>query len=434
MKSHITVENKAISRNNNFNTTFENAIKAQRTLNKQNGKGSDFLGWLNLPKQDNKDLIKQIKGQVKKVNLDAIVVIGIGGSYLGARAVIEALKPHFYDKKSPEIIFAGYNLNGVYLYNLLEKLDNLDYGIIVISKSGTTTEPSITFRIILEKMMKKYSTLEIKDRIIVITDESKGVLCSLAQTNGYAKYIIPSDVGGRYSVLSPVGLLPIAFAGYDIKDLLKGAHDMAKVCDVEVHDLKDLDSNPAVKYAVLRNYFYESNYSVETLVNYNDELYYFAEWWKQLFGESEGKDHKGIFPASVNFTSDLHSLGQFIQGGSRILFETILNVEEIKKDVKIPKLDDDLDNLNYLAGKSVNYVNKIAQEATIKAHICGNVPNIIINIKEINEYFLGQLIYFFEYACAISGYMLDVNPFDQPDVETYKKNMFKMLGKPRHRK
>ncbi|MGI6717851.1 MAG: glucose-6-phosphate isomerase [Bacteroidales bacterium] len=431
MKGHITVENKGISKNNNFKTTLENAIKAQKTLKAQNGKGSVFLGWLNLPIQDNSELIKQIKNQVKKVKLDAIVVIGIGGSYLGARAVIEALKPHYFDKKAPEVIFAGYNLNGVYFYNLLDKLENLDYGVIVISKSGTTTEPSIVFRIIREKMLKKYSVLDIKDRIIVITDKSRGVLCSLAQTHDYAKYVIPDNVGGRFSVLSPVGLLPIAFAGYDIEELLKGAADMAQICDTKVSNLKDLENNPAIKYAVLRNYFYECNYVVETLVNYNDEFHYFAEWWKQLFGESEGKDGKGIFPASVNFTSDLHSLGQFIQGGKKILFETILNIEEIKKDVKIPMVDDDVDNLNYLAGKTVNYVNKVAQEATINAHICGNVPNIIININEVNEYYIGQLIYFFEYACAISAYILDVNPFDQPDVETYKKNMFKMLGKPR---
>jgi glucose-6-phosphate isomerase len=402
------------------------------SLFNKTGKGNDFLGWVDLPSQFDKDLFKKIEADAARLqkNSELFVVIGIGGSYLGARAVIEALGHQFYDlldeKKYPYIIYAGHQLSEDYLAELLEILDKKDYSLAVISKSGTTTEPAIAFRILKNHLEKKYGKEDAKQRIIAITDRQRGALKNLADREGYQTYVVPDDVGGRYSVLTPVGLLPIAMAGFDIRKIMQGAADMEDFCRKST----TIAENPVMAYVAARNALYRSGKQVEIMVNYLPNLFYLTEWWKQLYGESEGKEGKGIFPAGVGFTTDLHSMGQYIQDGLRIIFETVISVENSKNTVTVPMADDDADGLNYLAGKRIGYVNHMAEKGTVMAHVDGGVPNIRIVVPEINEYVLGQLIYFFELACGLSGYLLGVNPFDQPGVEAYKKNMFALLGKP----
>ncbi len=406
------------------------SVRHLESLNEGIGAGNDFLGWLSLPDdiQDQLERIGKTARHLRSVS-DTTVVIGIGGSYLGAKAVIEALSHSFAPLlkfKHHEILFAGQNICEDYLSDLLEILDDRNYSIIVISKSGTTTEPAIAFRILKAHLERKVGKAMAANRIIAITDSKKGALRSLAELNGYKTFVIPDNVGGRYSVLTPVGLLPVAVAGADINMLVKGAHEMELI----TRKNKDAITNPSLLYAAARNLILQTGRPVEILVGFNPKLHFFAEWWKQLFGESEGKEGKGIFPASVDFTTDLHSLGQYIQEGQRIVFETILSITDTGKKVTIPSEKDDSDQLNYLAGKRLSEVNHSAEAGTILAHNDGNVPVIRINIPELNEFFLGQLIYFFELACAVSGYILDVNPFDQPGVEAYKKNMFALLNKP----
>lgn len=400
------------------------------TLNSGTGPGNDFLGWLSLP-DDILPQIEKIEKLAKHLRLisDTTVVIGIGGSYLGARAVIEALSHTFQSvtkNKHHDIIFAGQNIDEDYLADLLEILENRNYSIVVISKSGTTTEPAIAFRLLKAHLEGKVGKPEAAERIIAITDEKKGALRSMAEVNGYETFVIPDNVGGRFSVITPVGLLPIALAGFDIRKLVNGAGSMEKL----VRKNKEVSSNPALLYAAARNLLLGAGKQIEIMVGFTPKLHYMSEWWKQLYGESEGKDGKGIFPASVDMTTDLHSLGQYIQDGQRILFETIISVKSASKKVAIPKEKDDSDQLNYLAGRRLSEVNHNAESGTILAHNDGGVPIIVINVPELNEHYLGQLIYFFEMACGISGYMLDVNPFDQPGVEAYKKNMFALLNKP----
>ncbi|HLR34127.1 MAG TPA: glucose-6-phosphate isomerase, partial [Tissierellales bacterium] len=364
---------------------------------------------------------------------NALIVIGIGGSYLGARACIEALNHSFYNqlakgkRKTPEIYYAGNNISSTYILDLLDTIEDKDISVNIISKSGTTTEPAIVFRIFKEYMEKKYGKEEAKNRIFATTDKEKGALKTLADNEGYETFVIPDDVGGRYSIFTPVGLLPIAVSGLDIEKIMEGAYS-----GQEEYGNENLADNISYQYAVVRNILYNKGKDIEILANYEPALNYFAEWWKQLFGESEGKDKKGIYPASVNFTTDLHSMGQFIQDGKRNIFETTINVEKVEKNIVLKESEDDLDRLNFLSGKTMDLVNKKAFEGTLKAHVKGNVPNIIINIPELNEFYFGKLIYFFEKACAMSGYLLGVNPFDQPGVEEYKKNMFELLGKPGH--
>ena len=397
------------------------------------GEGNDFLGWTDLPGEMLRSgLIDDINRTADKLRnkSEVFVVIGIGGSYLGARAIIEALSHSFKafkkEEKDPEILYAGNQMSEEYLSELLEILDEKDYSITVISKSGTTTEPAIAFRIIKQHLTEKYGEQEAKERIVAITDKEKGALKKLSNEKGYKTFDVPDDVGGRYSVLTPVGLLPIAVAGIDIYKLLEGAHSMHAFSESE----KSLTEDPIARYAVARNALYRIGKPIEMLVNYQPKLHYFTEWWKQLFGESEGKQQRGIFPAGASFTTDLHSLGQYIQEGLRILFETVVTVEKPNLKLSIPEEKDNLDKLNYLAGKRIEDVNKMAELGTIIAHVDGGVPNIKITVPVLNEYYLGQLIYFFEMACAISGYILDVNPFNQPGVEAYKKNMFALLGRP----
>ena len=405
------------------------------SLYNKTGKGNDFLGWVDLPSKMPESIINKIESTANEIKSKAevLVVIGIGGSYLGARAVIEALSHHFGSmigrNDFPQIIYAGHNISEDYMSDLLELLDQKDYAITVISKSGTTTEPAIAFRLIKEHMEAKYGKVEARQRIIAITDKAKGALKQLAVNETYATFIVPDDVGGRYSVLTPVGLLPIAVAGINIRELLKGALHMEK-------HLRDnmgyMDNNPVAIYAATRNVLYRDKKFIEIMVNYEPGLYYFTEWWKQLYGESEGKDNKGIFPAGVSFTTDLHSMGQYIQEGERHLFETVISVENPRRKLTVPSDEQNLDKLNYLAGKRISEVNHMAELGTRLAHVEGGVPNIRINIPEISAFMMGQLIYFFEMACAVSGYLLDVNPFDQPGVEAYKNNMFALLGKPGH--
>lgn len=403
---------------------IEVALRNLKVLLDGTGAGNDFLGWIELPeKMLDKKYIEITEAANSFRKYDVVVIIGIGGSYLGAKALIEALKSPF-NTDGPEIIFAGQSLSADYHYELTEYLKEKDFGMVVISKSGTTTEPAIAFRLFYDLLRQKYNKNEIQNRLIAITDSNKGALRELVNRENFKCFDIDDDIGGRYSVLSPVGLLPVSIAGFDIKKLLTGAMDMKKA----VTELSP--DNPAVKYAGTRVLLYACGNKIELLVNYEPALNYFAEWWKQLFGESEGKNNKGLFPASASFTTDLHSLGQYIQQGERILFETVLFVSQSKHKSEIPLFENDHDNLNYLAGKRMHYVNRKAAEATLKAHIDGNVPNLWIEIPEINEYHLGQLIYFFEISCGISAYIIDVNPFDQPGVEEYKKNMFKLLGKP----
>lgn len=401
---------------------------ADNSLCYRTGKGNDFLGWIDLPSKIPAAEISDIKSCAENFRAvsSAVIVIGIGGSYLGARAVIEALSPAFknkFEKGNPDIIYAGHNLSGEYLSELLNLLDAIDYSIIVISKSGTTIEPAAAFRLLKAHIENKYGKDEASKRIAAITDKSKGALRKLADTEKYKTYVIPDNVGGRFSVLSPVGLLPIACAGIDISSLIKGANDIFNHTNTE----KDIFNNPAYLYAGIRNILQRNGKEIEILVSYEPKFTYLIEWWKQLYGESEGKEQKGLFPAGVNFTTDLHSLGQIIQEGKKNISETVLWIDRINADVKIPETKDDLDGLNYLSGKNISYINEKAMLGTIQAHTKGNVPNILINIPELSAYYLGQLIYFFERACGISGYMLGVNPFDQPGVEAYKKEMKKLL-------
>jgi glucose-6-phosphate isomerase len=410
----------------------EEVIRHHQTLLAGTGKGNDFLGWMNLPSGIPGDLIKRIRDDAERIkrSSEILLVIGIGGSYLGARAVIEALSHNFSwlypDNNFPHVLFAGNNLSEDYHADLLKILDENAYSVVVISKSGTTTEPAIAYRLVKKHLKKKYGSTNFTKRIIAITDGSKGVLKKIADKECYKTYVIPDDVGGRYSVLTPVGLLPIAVAGFDIKNLLNGARKMQEHLFSEISP----GSNPAITYAAVRNVLYKKGKQTEILVNYQPNLFYFTEWWKQLFGESEGKENKGIFPSAANFTADLHSLGQFIQEGTRNIFETVISVKHPRNELCIPSDKKDEDGLNYLAGKRISEVNSKAEQGTMLAHVEGGVPNIKITVPEISEETIGQLIYFFEFACALSGYSLGVNPFDQPGVEAYKKKMFSLLGKP----
>lgn len=404
----------------------EEVISADKLLKNGEGEGNDFLGWIDLPENYDKEEFSRIKKAAEKIrkNSDVLVAVGIGGSYLGAKAVLHALSNSF-EKPETEVIFTGNHLSSTEIVELKEYLKDKDFSINVISKSGTTTEPAIAFRIFKEILEEKYTEEEVKERIFATTDKEKGALKTLADQNGFETFVVPDNVGGRFSVLTAVGLLPLAVAGVDIDKLMQGANDYRR----EVLN-KEFEENDLLKYVALRNYLYRNGKDIEILATYEPKLSFFNEWWKQLYGESEGKDHKGLFPVSVVFTTDLHSLGQIIQQGKRNIFETVIEVENPKYDIEIKANDEDLDGLNYLAGKTVDYVNKIATQATMDAHVSGEVPNILIQIDKIDEYSLGKLIYFFEYTIGVSGYVLGVNPFNQPGVEDYKKNMFKLLEKP----
>ncbi len=413
------------------------AALAKETLVSKSGAGNDFLGWIDLPVNYDKEEFARIEKAAEKIKSDSevLVVIGIGGSYLGARAAIEFLRHSFYNtvskeiRKTPEIYFAGNSISSTYLKHLIDVIGDRDFSVNIISKSGTTTEPAIAFRVFKAMLEKKYGKAEAAKRIYATTDKARGALKGLATEEGYESFVVPDDVGGRFSVLTAVGLLPIAVSGADIRKLMEGAADGRKQA-LEA----DFAENDALKYAVIRNILLRKGKTVEILANYEPSLHYVSEWWKQLYGESEGKDQKGIFPASVDLTTDLHSMGQFIQDGARIMFETVMNVEESQCEITIGEEPVDLDGLNYLAGKTVDFVNKSAMNGTILAHTDGNVPNLKINIPRQDEYTLGQLFYFFEFACGVSGYILGVNPFNQPGVESYKKNMFALLGKPGYEK
>ena len=397
-------------------------------LHNKTGAGNDFLGWVDLPVNYDKDEFARIKKAAEKIRRDSdvLVVIGIGGSYLGAKAAIDFLNGPFYNNlEKPQIIFAGNNISPNYLNSVLKCLDGKDVSLNIISKSGTTTEPAIAFRILKKFMEDKYGKEEAKGRIYATTDRAKGALKKLADDEGYETFVVPDDVGGRYSVLTAVGLLPIAVSGADIDKMMEGAADAR-----ELYASDDLSNNECYQYAAIRNIFLRKGKDIELLVNYDPELQYFIEWWKQLYGESEGKDQKGIFPAGVNFSTDLHSMGQYIQDGRRSLFETVLYVENSKEDIVLEADAENIDGLNFLAGKTMDFVNKQAFAGTALAHTDGGVPNLVISLKAMDEYTFGQLVYFFEKACGISGYLLGVNPFDQPGVESYKKNMFALLGKP----
>lgn len=406
---------------------------AHNLLHEKTGAGNDFLGWVDLPKSYDKEEFERIKKCADKIknNSDALIVIGIGGSYLGARAAIEMLSHTFHNnlskekRKYPQIFYVGNNISSTYMMDLLEVLEEVDFSVNVISKSGTTTEPAIAFRIFKDLLEKKYGKEGAKERIFATTDKSKGALRTLAEAEGYETFIIPDDIGGRFSVLTAVGLLPIAAAGIDIDEMMNGA-----AAAREEYNIPDLSKNQAYRYAAARNALYNKGKTVEMIVNFEPSLHYTGEWWKQLFGESEGKDNKGIFPAAADFSTDLHSMGQYIQEGLRNLIETHLNVEKPRKSVIVEKNEDNLDGLNFLAGKDMDYVNHQAFRGTVVAHNDGGVPNIIINIPELTPHYFGYLVYFFEKACGISGYLLGVNPFNQPGVEAYKKNMFALLGKP----
>lgn len=417
---------------------YENKVQGiYSTLNEKAKDKKEFVGWLKLPSNYDKkefDRIKKVAKRIRK-NSEVFVVIGIGGSYLGARAVIEGLTSNFANmfpesiRKSPQIFFVGNNISPNYINELIACIGNRDISINVISKSGTTTEPAIAFRIFREYLESKYGAKEARERIYVTTDKKRGALKELSDEEDFETFTIPDNVGGRFSVLTPVGLLPIAVAGIDIDKLMEGAKD----AQFNYAD-SSMKYNQCYRYAVVRNILYQKDKTIEILANYEPKLHYITEWWKQLYGESEGKAHKGIFPAGVDLTTDLHSMGQYIQEGRRDLFETVINVEKSKTDIKIKRDEDNIDGLNFLAGKTMDYVNKQAMQGTVEAHVVGGVPNIIINIKELNEETIGELIYFFELACAISGNLLGVNPFDQPGVEAYKTNMFRLLGKPGYEK
>ena len=406
---------------------------AHDRLHNKTGAGNDFLGWVDLPVNYDKDEFERIKKAADKIKNDSdiLIVVGIGGSYLGARAAIEMLTSNFHnsldsDKRTaPKMFYVGNNISSTYMCDLLEAIEGKDVSVNVISKSGTTTEPAIAFRILKDYMEKKYGKEEAKKRIFATTDAHKGALKTLADAEGYETFVIPDDVGGRFSVLTPVGLLPIAAAGIDIDEMMKGAADAR-----ETYSNPNLEENDCYKYAAARNALYNKGKNIELLVNYEPALHYFNEWWKQLFGESEGKDGKGLFPAAVDFTTDLHSMGQYIQEGRRDLIETVINVEAPRKKITIEATEDNLDGLNFLAGKDMDFVNKKAFQGTVIAHTDGDVPNMIVNVPELTAYYFGQLVYFFEKAVGISGHLLGVNPFNQPGVEKYKKNMFALLGKP----
>ena len=428
----LNLENAGISKKNimEYKEQVENIHKE---LHSRANDEKDFVGWIELPTNYDKEEFERIKKAAKKIKKesDILLVIGIGGSYLGARAVIEALTSSFNNmqaeeqKKFPEILYAGNNLSPNYLNELIEYIGDKDFSVNVISKSGTTTEPAIAFRIFREILENKYGIDEARSRIYVTTDKKRGALKTLADNEGYEKFVIPDNVGGRYSVLTAVGLLPIATAGIDIDKLIQGARNAQ-----DRYDDSSLKYNQCYQYAVTRNILYKLYKNTEILVNYEPKMHYFTEWWKQLFGESEGKDQMGIFPAGVEFTTDLHSMGQYIQEGRRNLFETVITIKNSKTDIIIKNDEDNLDGLNYLTGKTLEYVNKKAMEGTIKAHVSGDVPNILIEIEKLDEENIGELIYFFEKACAVSGMILGVNPFNQPGVEKYKTNMFKLLEKP----
>ena len=412
-----------------YQTYVEKALAAYDVLDAENGAGNDFLGWKTLPVDIPESLIcefESIRDDWKNKGVNLVIVIGIGGSYLGARCAIEALGHQFVRKEGvPQVVFAGNNLSEEYLAELMDLAKTSNTAVIVISKSGTTTEPAVAFRIFKEYIEQTYGKSEASERIVAITDAKKGALKTLATQEGYKSFIIPDNVGGRYSVLTPVGLLPIVIAGFDVRAMLKGAADQREALSVRSAE------NPAVQYAAMRNLLHsEYGKAIEIFVVYNPKFTYLAEWWKQLYGESEGKDGKGIFPASVTNTADLHSMGQFIQEGSRVMFETVINVENANRSVVIGSDEQNLDQLNYLAGKSVNHCNAMAQLGTKIAHIDGGVPQMEVRIERINEENLGAIFYFFEFACGVSAYTLGINPFNQPGVEAYKKNMFALLRKP----
>lgn len=413
---------------------MESMVKAvHEDLHNKTGAGNDFLGWVDLPVNYDKEEFARIKKAAEKIKSDSdvLIVIGIGGSYLGARAAIEMLTNNFHNvlgsdkRKVPQIFFAGNNISSTYMAELLQVIEGKDVSLNVISKSGTTTEPAIAFRILKSYLEKKYGVEEARKRIYATTDKARGALKTLADSEGYETFVVPDDVGGRFTVLTAVGLLPIAAAGIDIDEMMKGAADARTA-----YSVPSIKENDAYKYAAARNALYNKGASIEVLVNYEPSLHYFNEWWKQLYGESEGKDHKGLFPAAVDFSTDLHSMGQYIQDGRRIMFETVVNIEKPKYEINIEEADNDLDGLNFLAGKTMDFVNKKAFEGTLLAHNDGGVPNMVLSVPEISAYYFGYMVYFFEKACGISGYLLAINPFNQPGVEAYKKNMFALLGKP----
>ena len=416
-----------------MNYMEKTAERAKEELLSRSGAGNDFLGWIDLPVNYDKDEFARIEAAAKKIQTDSevLLVIGIGGSYLGARAAIEFLRHSFYNsvskeiRKTPEIYYVGNNISSTYLTHLIQVIGDRDFSVNIISKSGTTTEPAIAFRVFKKLLINKYGKEEAAKRIYATTDKERGALKKLASEEGYESFVVPDDVGGRYSVLTAVGLLPIAASGADIKKLMQGAQNMRERCLNN-----NFFDNDSVLYAAVRNILLRKGKSIEILANYEPSLHFVSEWWKQLFGESEGKDQKGIFPASVDLTTDLHSMGQFIQDGQRTMFETVMNLEKSSCTVTIEEEEIDLDGLNYLAGKTVDFINKSAMKGTLLAHTDGDVPNLMVTIPEQNEFYLGELFYFFEFACGVSGYILGVNPFDQPGVESYKKNMFALLGKP----
>lgn len=409
------------------------AEDAKELLVSKTGAGNDFLGWIDLPVDYDKDEFARIKKAAAKIQSDSevLLVIGIGGSYLGARAAIEFLRHSFYNvvskeiRKTPEIYFVGNSISSTYIRHLMDVIGDRDFSVNMISKSGTTTEPAIAFRVFKEMMEKKYGKEEAAKRIYATTDRVKGSLKHLATEEGYETFVVPDDIGGRFSVLTAVGLLPIAVSGADIDKLMEGAR-AGRETALNAH----FEENDSLKYAAIRNILLRKGKEIEILANYEPSVHYVSEWWKQLYGESEGKDQKGIFPASVDLTTDLHSMGQFIQDGSRNMFETVINIETSREELVLQEEPVDLDGLNYLAGKSVDFVNKSAMNGTILAHTDGQVPNLMVKVPEVNEFYLGELFYFFEFACGVSGYLLGVNPFNQPGVESYKKNMFALLGKP----
>ncbi|MBM0066277.1 glucose-6-phosphate isomerase [Alkalicoccobacillus gibsonii] len=405
---------------------------AHDSLHNGTGVGNDYLGWIDLPVNYDKEEFARIEKAAEKIRQDSdvLLVVGIGGSYLGARAAIEALTHSFYntlsseDRKSPQIFFVGQNISSTYVKDLFDVLGDKDVSVNVISKSGTTTEPAIAFRIFREFLEQKYGKAEARKRIYATTDSKRGALKTLATEEGYESFVIPDDVGGRFSVLTAVGLLPIAVSGLNIQSMMEGA-----AAARTAYSNPSLEENEAYQYAAIRNLLYNKGKTTELFVNYEPSLHFVSEWWKQLFGESEGKDHKGLFPASVDFSTDLHSMGQYVQDGRRNIFETILNVQSVREEIVIEKAETDLDGLNYISGQTMDFVNKKAFQGTMLAHTDGGVPNLVVNIPELNEYHFGYLVYFFEKACGISGYLLGVNPFNQPGVEDYKRNMFALLGK-----
>lgn len=416
---------------NEIDALLPEVLDAKHHLLKGDAAGNDFLGWVNLPEEIDADMLARLKADVARLagKSRLMVVIGIGGSYLGARMVIEALQSEFAAMqrgKAPYIVYAGHTLGEDYYSQLLSLLEHEDYSVAVISKSGTTTEPAVAFRIVKAHLEHKYGRDEASKRIVAITDARRGALHEIAVQEGYPMYVIPDNVGGRFSVLTPVGLLPIAMAGFDIDKLLAGARDMRKLCIAD----DTLEGNPALMYAAVRNALYRKGKKVEMLVSCLPNLRYLAEWWKQLYGESEGKDGKGLLPHSLSITTDLHSMGQYVQDGERLMMETMLRVRRPNTTVAVPRDEQNLDGINYLCGKSLTEINDCAAEGTIEAHVSGGVPVVELVVGSVDEYTLGQLIYFFEFACGISGYTLGVNPFDQPGVEAYKKNMFRLLGKP----